>query len=85
MLDRVYLVLHQIESELSQHQVVDSDDFLEGVRAGSMAGKRDALQRLHWIIDPDSEVVDIQQAGPLVKRLNAGLPETYNKDGTPLA
>ena len=72
VLDRVYASLHQIESELSKTSEVESDDFLEGVRSGILAEKREALQRLHWIIDPTTEEVDMEMAGPLVRRLNEG-------------
>ena len=68
----MYATLHQIESELSKTSKVESDDFLEGVRSGVLAEKRDALQRLHWIIDPTTEEVDMDMAGPLVRRLNQG-------------
>jgi hypothetical protein len=60
-----------VESELNNDlSSTRSDDFLEGVRAGVRAEKRSALERLHWIIDPDTEAVDIERAGPLIARLN---------------
>ncbi len=67
----MYSVLHQIESELNNDlSRTGDDDFLEGVRSGIRAEKRSVLERLHWIVDPDTEVIDLRRAGTLIRRLN---------------
>jgi len=69
--DRVYAVLHQLESEQARrHAPHEADDWLDGVKTGSQAEKRLLILRLHWILDPHSEAVDLKDAGPLVARLN---------------
>jgi len=61
----------------------EGDDWLDGVRTGQQAEKRLLIERLHWILDPTSEAVDLQHAGPLVARLNERLTEGDDgyKDG----
>lgn len=70
VLDRVYAVLHQMESEQQHRTKEEGDDWLDGVLTGQLDAKRELIARLHWILDPTTEVHDIGDAGPLVARLN---------------
>lgn len=71
LLDRVYAVLHQMESEQLRRKGKDEgDDWLDGVSTGRQAEKRELIERLHWILDTSTHVVDLTLAGPLVTRLN---------------
>lgn len=70
LIDRVYAVLHELEGE--QHRRTNEhepDDFLDGVETGTQAAKRQLITRLHWVLDPTSEAVDLEGAGQLVARL----------------
>jgi hypothetical protein len=83
LIDRVYTLLHELEGE--QHRRTEeheASDWLDGVRTGTQAAKRQLILRLHWVLDPDSEAVDLEGAGPLTARLNPGqLPDTYAGEG----
>lgn len=71
LIDRVYALLHQLESEQHRrHNQHEPDDFLDGVASGTQAVKRQMIERLHWVLDPTSEAVDLGRAGPLIARLN---------------
>ncbi len=95
ILDRVYAVLHQMEKELElPRDRAEGDDWLDGVRTGQGAAKREMIARLHWILDPSTLVMDIRGAGPLVTRLNerhdpaggrgrADYKDGYNDGGSP--
>lgn len=67
----MYALLHQMESEQARTRArTEGDEWLDGVRTGQQAEKRLLLVRLHWVLDPTSEAVDFNLAGPLVTRLN---------------
>ena len=77
MLDRVYALLHQMESEQAKTQPrSEADDWLDGVRTGQQTEKQLLIVRLHWVLDPDSKAVDLDDAGPLVARLNEDVGST---------
>lgn len=80
LIDRVYALLHELEGEQHRrHETHEANDWLDGVRTGTQAAKRQLIARLHWVLDPTSEAVDLEGAGPLTARLNPGqLPETYD-------
>lgn len=74
ILDRVYAVLHQMEKEQQKRRHrEEGDDWLDGVRTGQGAARRELVARLHWILDPDTIAADMTDAGPLVARLNERL------------
>ena len=78
VLDRVYAVLHMLESECEKRDEAAHDgEWLEGVHSGQQAEKRLLIKRLHWVLDPLSKAV-LMIAPPLVKRLNE-----RNVKGTP--
>ena len=83
VLDRVYAVLHQLESEQERRQAEhEASDWFDGVETGCQAEKRLLIERLHWILDPTSIAVDMTLAGPLVTRLNERHTEGFDKPST---
>lgn len=70
VVDRVYALVHQLESELERRRDHEADDFIAGVKAGQQAEKRTLLERLHWVLDPETWTEDLRDADELVRRLN---------------
>lgn len=60
-----------MEREQERHKPKsEGDDWLDGVSTGRQVEKRELIGRLHWILDPSTQVDDLKDSGPLVARLN---------------
>lgn len=70
----MYALLHQMESEQRRRvPKSEADDWLDGVKTGEQAEKARLIVRLHWLIDPNSKAVDMENSGLLTARLNQRL------------
>ena len=56
LIDRVYALLHALEEEQHRRSYThEPDEWLDGVRTGTQAAKRQQIQRLRWVLDPATD------------------------------